>query len=528
MSEIKSYPKKILVVDDEVCHCELIARLVLQLGHEPICVNSGVDALHVFNSNEISLIISDLQMPEMDGIELSKKIIEKNSDIPVILVTGEGSLESAREAVRISLFDYVLKPININNLTVKIKEALSAREIKLKDKKIKKRLERYQFLFDNSIEAISIVDINFNLIDYNKSMKELSLFDEEDLNGKPFKKFFLKNENFDEFHSLIESDGIISSFETIWNKANNKVVNVQIDGHTWKNEKDQKLGYQLLIKNMDQKKDLEKNLVQSEKMAALGQLVAGIAHEVYNPLGVVLSNLRYARKFCDLSFQPLLNNLSNLSDKCPEDSSLAALKVFSDFVKIANEKSTMEEMREIPSIISDSHQCAERINEIVNDLQEFARPSGEHMTYYNINIGLKAMVSILKNQVKKACKIETDFRSKSNVLCHPDNVNQAFLHIFNNAVQAVGEKGTVRIKTYEKKQNVICQISDTGCGITGDNLGRIFDPFFTTREVGQGVGLGLSIAYSSIKKIKGKIKVKSIENKGTDIFVEIPSESLQF
>ena len=241
-------------------------------------------------------------------------------------------------------------------------------------------------------------------------------------------------------------------------------------------------------------------LVQSEKMAALGMLVAGIAHEINTPVGAIHSmndTLKSAVAILDEA----------LTSDSPTDTTrvLRALQSLGDATKVIDTG-------------------AQRVSNIVRRLRSFARLDEAELKTVNIHEGLDDSVSLVHHQIKDAIKIVKEYGDVPPVACYPNRLNQVFLNLLVNAQQAITGKGEIRVRTFLRDQKVHIEIADTGRGIPADQLPKIFDPGFTTKGVGVGTGLGLSICYKIMQDHHGEIRVQSEVGKGSTFTVVFPSD----
>lgn len=269
-------------------------------------------------------------------------------------------------------------------------------------------------------------------------------------------------------------------------------------------------------------KSTQMQLLQQEKMASIGQLAAGVAHEINNPIGFVHSNLetlkRYVQKMTQLleAYQDLEKHIQALSwDKAK--SSLDQLKELKqklrfDFI-----------FKDLKALIEESHDGTKRVRNIVQDLKLFSRIDRAEREFVDIHEGLKSTLNIVRNEIKhKAKLVESYDLTIPKLYCHPMQLNQVFMNLLVNATQAINEQGEICIKTYIHQSLIRIEISDTGKGIPKEHLTKIWEPFFTTKPPGQGTGLGLSISYEIIKKHGGTIQVESEEGKGTTFIIDLP------
>ena len=273
-------------------------------------------------------------------------------------------------------------------------------------------------------------------------------------------------------------------------------------------------------------KNTQAQMIQSEKMASIGQLAAGVAHEINNPIGFVSSNLTVLADY-QKDVGGLLvacrKLISNLKEQMSENGIPPSIAEQIGHVEERESKADIDFILEdIPALMKESNEGTERIKEIVRDLKDFAHPGEQELKYADINKNLDSTVNVVWNEVKYKARVTKDYAELPLVLCYPQQLNQVFVNLLVNSVQAMKEMGEIRIATRALNGSVEIKIRDTGEGIPEESLSRIFDPFFTTKAVGKGTGLGLNVAHSIIKKHKGTIDVESRVSKGTTFTILIP------
>ncbi|MDI6789846.1 MAG: PAS domain S-box protein [Thermodesulfobacteriota bacterium] len=255
-------------------------------------------------------------------------------------------------------------------------------------------------------------------------------------------------------------------------------------------------------------------LVQSEKMASIGQLAAGVAHEINNPVGFINSNLTTLDEYRrDLT--TLINNyleLEQLADRDPALSNNHDLVSTLETIRNLKEKMDIDfVLGDFDKVIAESREGTDRIKKIVQALKDFSHVDQAELKWANLNKGLESTLNIVWNEIKYKATVKKDYGDIPEVYCYPQQINQVFMNILVNAAHAIEDKGEIGI-------------SDTGKGIPPANLRKIFDPFFTTKPVGKGTGLGLNVSYNIVKKHQGEIKVESEVGKGTTFVIRLPVE----
>ncbi|MDB5015897.1 MAG: zraS 2 [Mucilaginibacter sp.] len=279
---------------------------------------------------------------------------------------------------------------------------------------------------------------------------------------------------------------------------------------------------QELNSTLENLKQTQTQLVESEKMASLGQLTAGIAHEINNPINFVTSNINPLKRDIEMVLEALviIENVG-VSD-VPNAEKLKQIKEYKeglDFDYLTSE---------IRHLIKGINEGATRTAEIVKGLRFFSRLDEDDLKKADINEGLESTLIIANNLLNNKIKIKKEFGDLPNVECYPGKLNQAFLNIISNAVYAVQKQfgnnvgGEITIVTSHDKKDVFIGIKDNGTGMDANTQKKVFEPFFTTKDVGEGTGLGMSIAYNIIKKHNGTINVNSLQGEGTEFILQIP------
>lgn len=267
-------------------------------------------------------------------------------------------------------------------------------------------------------------------------------------------------------------------------------------------------------------KETQLHLVQSEKMASLGQLAAGVAHEINNPVGFVTSNLGTMRDYSQL-LKTLLAHYEKLANLIAgKDASIDA--ELESIQKLAKDQDLAFVLEDLDKLLEESLDGTERVKEIVQGLKSFARVDEAQVKEANVNDCIESTLKLVWNELKYKCQINKKLGTVPSIRCYPGQLNQVFMNLLVNGAQAIPDRGEITIETLATNQDVLVKISDTGVGIAPENIAKLFNPFFTTKAVGKGTGLGLSISYGIVKKHGGNIEVESVSGKGTTFTVRLP------
>jgi len=419
-SEAEEEPadRRVLIVDDERSIRDMFAQW---LADNFTCrtAASADEALAILAQESQALVISDMMMPGRNGVELLREVTTRFPGTAVIMVSGVDRPQRMRDALRLGAFDYLIKPCEMDALTLSVEHALERRA-----------LQRTAAIYRRHLE-----DQNIELATQKATLQRL-----------------------------------------------------------------------------------QAQMVHSEKMASLGQLAAGVAHELNNPAGFVFGNMELLQNYL-AQLEKLLKVYDQLV--LPQDSSISVAEVKQD---IAYDRL----MTELASIASDCREGAQRICDVVKNLRLFSRLDEAELKHVDIHEGIESTLRLLSRYYTSGrLHLLKDYGELPRVTCYAGQLNQVWMNLLVNAAQSVTEDGEVKITTEVDGDSVVVTISDTGKGIPEDELSRIFDPFFTTKPVGEGTGLGLSISYGIIERHEGTITVKSTLGVGSNFRVRIPVRKLQ-
>lgn len=415
---------KILIAEDDYVSRLLVKKAVEKAGHDTLLAENGKAAWEMYQKEGPSMVISDWMMPEMDGVELCRRIrgLKRLTYTYVILLTAKDSTPDLVAVFEAGADDYIIKPF------------------------------------------------------------------------KP-----------DELRSRIKSGERITNLESRHHTLRAKLV--------VKNKK--------LDEALQHLQETQAQALQAEKMASIGQLAAGVAHEINNPIGFIGSNLEALTDYFR-DYELLLDRYRALGQQASDSK-----EVFQEGLQGVRDLEASLEIdylkEDIPELLKDCIEGTRRVGRIVADLKNFAHPGNDRQMLIDINQGLESTLNVVANELKYKATVKREFQQIPPVEGFPQKLNQVFMNILVNAAQAIAEKGEIFIRSWAEDGQVHVAISDTGCGIPPEHLSRIFDPFFTTKEVGKGTGLGMNIAYNIVKEHGGRIRVESEPGKGTVFTVSLPA-----
>lgn len=403
----------VLIVDDDSSVRRILRMIIEKSGYEVHPFENGRDALSFLVDRGADLVLTDIRMPGMNGMELLDEVLALHSDTPVILISGYADMELTIAAVKHGAFDFIIKPYDHAYL-------LKALEKGVTYGRLRKAERTYRYDLERAVEERS---------------RELN-----------------------RAHELLR---------------------------------------------------------QSEKMALVGQIAAGVAHEINNPLGYVSSNLESLSKFTERLLMFLVTQSEALECHCPAEelARIEELRIKGHIGRIATE---------LPLIVQESQEGIERIKEIVRNLKSFSRVDGDAFVSTSVNETMHRALNMVRNEIKYVATIVTDFGEIPHTRCLPNQLTQVFMNLLVNAAQSIEGHGEILVRTWLEGDGIFVAVRDTGCGMPEEVKSRIFEPFFTTKEIGKGTGLGLAISYDIVHKHAGEIAVESTVGQGTTFTIRLP------
>ncbi|MFH0754737.1 MAG: ATP-binding protein [Candidatus Omnitrophota bacterium] len=278
-----------------------------------------------------------------------------------------------------------------------------------------------------------------------------------------------------------------------------------------------------LLKAFNELKSVQRQLVQSEKMATVGQLATGVVHEINNPVAFLIGNMYMLHQYIHI-FSRIIDKYEALEKLSFQD--VKQFKQMTDEIGVYKKEVDLDiVLKDSVKLLEEMDEGFERIRKIIVDLKTFAHSDNLLKEKADINSLIDAALNIAKNELKYKVDIIKNYSNLPPAYCYPQQLSQVFINLLVNAAQAIQEKGTITIKTTHLSNEVLIEVADNGSGMTEDVLTHLFEPFFTTKPPGMGTGLGLSISYSIIEKHKGTISVKSTLGQGTVFSIKIPAGS---
>ena len=538
---------KILIVDDEPAVRNLFVKYLNSAGYKCFTADSVNSAKEILDEQKIDLLLSDVKMPGESGIELIRHAKVVYPEMGRVVVTGIDSLDVAGEIMEVGVYGYVVKPMTKNVVLITVKNALKHLQLDLDaqahgrelEKDVSLRSEKLAAIMSNLTIGVLMCTPDMKILEANRQMQQWFPMIAEGQGIFCYDAFSCqqKKQNFDNcpLSTTLQSGKAgedIKRLKTAHGEMEFRIVTNAI----FDNNGIVSAGI-ALYEDVTEKMILERDLRQAQKLEAVGQLAAGIAHEINSPIQYVGDNI----KFLHTSFTDLVKVLDayqhywhqQVQDGCivPEiDRKLSA---------IVEEADTEYLTEEIPRAIDQSLDGVRRVEKIVRAMKEFSHPGSDEKSTIDINKIIDNTITVCRNEWKYVAEMETDFAPDlPTIPCFQGDLSQVFLNIIVNAAHAIesnatdrmnGELGKISISTKKIGGGVSIQISDTGGGIPATIQERIFDPFYTTKPIGKGTGQGLDIAYRTVvDKHQGTIFFASEVGQGTTFVIQLPESGNSF
>ena len=481
---------KILIADDSAEVRELLHDLFVGKGHEVIDAVNGEEAMKAFDSGRPDIVILDIMMPRCTGIKVLPYIKEKSPNTPVIMMTAHGSEKMAVEAMKLGADEYLSKPISYKEVVDLVENLIEKNRVNLENIRLKEKIretERYLAqLIDNVDDVIISCDAKGNVLSFNVAAEMLWKFDEKEMIGKPLASLFkngTENGYVDKVLDITKRTGKYSG-EFVFARKNLTEFSGYLATSLIKDNSVESAVIVAVIRDLTNEKRLSKQLIESARLASLGKVVEGIAHEVRNPL---------------ISIGGLARRMEKTIDKESD---------YAHYLKM---------------IIDDVN----RLEKMVKDIEAYARFAKEHRATFH-SVQLSDIISDALSRFsweEKSIEIEISQIELPNIYGDERYLNDLFHNLFENSMEAMPDGGRLKVDFAldDKYINVI--ISDTGCGIPEEKVEDIYDPFYTSKM--SGVGIGLARSYIIVEEHFGFINVDSREGEGAAFTLSFPVERRQ-
>ncbi|MCX5646101.1 MAG: ATP-binding protein [Phycisphaerae bacterium] len=542
---------RILVIEDDLIDRKQMERLLAASSisqHELVSADRLDKALVLLDEREFDILLLDLNLPDSSGLDTLCTLEKKHPGLPKVVVTGADDERVGLEAVARGAQDYFVKgKFNSRALARVIQYSV---ERKRSEQMLRESRGQLNAILESIGDPMVMLDKDLSVTWGNEASRKV--FGEEGMGKKCFQLFHGQDASCslgpcivrDAFndgrpHSYdiqtVAKDGQTRYFHCTANAAlrdaeghPTAVIEIARDITDRKTVEIIKTAYAQVEKANRELKETQLQLVQSEKLASIGQLAAGVAHEMNTPVGFVACNFETLEGYVK-KIRGLLEAYDELARQVQAAGEGELVQTVRLIQQLQDKIKLDFILKDLDSLFEDSREGLERVTDIIRNLRDFARADRtSDLTAHDINEGIRATLTVARNEIKYDAEIQTEFGEIPHVFCNPGQLNQVFLNLLINAAQAIRSqprqaKGAITIRTYQAGDDVVCEIGDNGPGIPAANLQKIFDPFFTTKPPGKGTGLGLSVSYDIIvNKHHGLISVESEENQGAKFTIRLP------
>ncbi len=560
----------ILVAEDDALIRKSTANYLTGRGYQVLEAPNGKEALRLFREKNPDILLTDLRMPDLDGMELIRKVVQENINIPVIIMSAMGTMDDVIEALRAGAWDYLPKPIfDLGILGHSVKKAMQHAKLlrqekdyqfsledevqlrtaellqhnRMLEKEMKERQaqealvlrakQEWERTVDAMPDMIAIVDTEYNIVRVNKAMLDKTGSFYPELLGSKCYLWMHDRDTPPDYcaHSELLQNG---------RRCQSEIYEERLGGHCevivtpYYDPDGSFAGSVHIVRDINEQKKAEQEkekiqsqLLHAQKLESVGQLASGIAHEINTPTQFIGTNI----DFLDEASQDIsgfMEQLQEIIQKAPQE--------IIDAVNTAVEEMDWEYLsEEMPLAVSQSRDGVKRVTSIVRAMKEFSHPGSRDKESSNLNHIINTTVTVARNEWKYVADMEMNLdENLPQIPLLADEMGQVILNILVNAAHAIaeklgdnpeGEKGIITITTAKTNDGVELCISDTGAGMPEEVKLRVFDPFYTTKKVGKGTGQGLAISHDVIvEKHQGSIVVDSTPGQGTTFSINLPLE----
>jgi PAS domain S-box-containing protein len=536
MSENPRY--HVLYMEDDAAQVRLVQKCLERMGYCVDVVLDGLAGLQCFSEKRYDAVVVDQTMPLRSGLEVIRDMAEQGPLPPTIMVTGTGNEQVAVEAMKLGVSDYLVKDLEggfVRLLPVTIERAINQHRLVEEKRLAEENLRLFRSFADASAQGFGMGDFQRKVQYVNPALcRILGEKNPEAIIGKDYRDYYPKErwqEQSDQVWKAVVQNRQWTG-ETLAFTANGTTVPILQSVFPICNDQGEPICYGTTVTDISERKHLEQELVQAQKLEAIGQLAAGIAHEINTPIQYIGDNACFLQDaFCDINSLLALFDLLLKSSKHGAVGESLVREVEATRNRIDLDYLTIE----IPKAIQQSLEGVERVASIVGAMKEFSHPGRKEKQAVDLNKAIQSTLTISRNEWKYVAEVVTDLDpSLPAVYCLPTEINQVMLNIVVNAAHAVGQAiredkkgmGVITVRTRRDGDCVEIRIEDTGTGIPEAIRTRVFDPFFTTKDVGQGSGQGLAIARSIIvDRHGGTIRFESELKRGTTFIIRLPIDA---
>lgn len=475
MANVRPEEIGILIVDDEASVRDSLYQWFKADGYRVDTAEEATGALEKIQDGPWDIVLLDIRMPGMDGIELQQRIKQIDANIVTIIITAHASVETAVRALKEGAFDYVTKPIDPDDLGRLVRNAVEKRRLVTENIQLRRQIE--EKLIESSVDGIVVADREGKILIFNKGAESMLGYSAEEAVGKMSMRDI-----------YFGCRGKLPSFPLLLRRKDGDLIESEFSASVVYDEKGNESVTVGVFKDMREKRGIERELrdtrealLQSEKLAAMGRLTSQIAHELNNPI------------------YGIMNTLELLKTEVPPESKRRRIL----------ELSLSETVR---------------LSEMLRNMLNFSKPEEQKRVPVKINELIEGILLVMEKQMWEAnVRVTTAFGGDiPEIMASANQIRQVMLNVIKNAKESMPSGGTLFVRTMLSRGYVRIVVRDTGVGIPEELKDKIFEAFFTTKQKVRGAGLGLSVCYGIVKGHGGEITVESEVGKGTAFIISLP------
>ena len=512
-----------VIIEDSDDDAQLIARTIQKSGYRLKWerVENACALRELLTSGHWDVVLSDYRLPGFNAPAALEIVKETEPDLPFIVISGTIGESTAVETMKAGAHDYLMKN-NLTRLTSAIerelKEVKVRQERKAATRALEKSEETYRVLVETSPDAIFMIAVDGTIRKANRSAASMNGFDTPDeLIGRNIHELSgaADTESAVDLDTILD-DGSSHQREVVLQRMNKERYWGEVSAATIEGDDDTSNGIILIVRDITERKRLQLSLTETDRMASIGLLSAGVAHEINNPMMYVLNAVESMAEASPdlLELFSFLDSATSRNDASPECA----------FIR---DKMTAIHVEYLMSQLDNAQLGVHRIMDIVKDLRIFSRVKDTEKRPVCINRVVSSAINIAYSEIKYRAELHRELADVPPVLANDGRLSQVFLNLLINAAQAIHgdtpSNNRIVVRTGEEAGRVIASVSDTGVGIDAVHLSQIFDPFFTTKPSGVGTGLGLAISQNIVTEYGGTIEVTSEAGIGTTFTVSLPA-----
>ena len=494
----RTHRLRVLVVEDDLTSATLIRKVLESRGHEAQVCETAEAGLEAHERTPFPLMVVDWLLPGMSGVDFCKRIRARaaNNDVVLLMVTGRDSAEDLNTVLAAGASDFLAKPVPPSHLATRIAVAERAVRERARRRQAETALAvakaEFETIYRSIPDAVVFTDRGQRILRVNPAFSDLFGFAREEIVGRKVNDLLAERSALPTARFGGDQRGtsvVLARKEGGEFVADVKVADVRDgDGRV--------TGSLTIFRDITEQTRLEARLQVADRMASMGTLAAGVAHEINNPLTFIMGNLNYLS--------------AELREMAKADDS--------------------SELRELEQTVKEALEGSERVRRIVRELKTFARGDEDEVGPVDVHDVLEKTLSLAKNNIRHKAQLVRDYGEVPAVHANPSKLGQVFLNLLVNAAEALptgrAPEHEIRVKTAATEDGrVRVSVSDSGPGVPPEVRAEIFNPFYTTKPVGQGTGLGLAICHGIVTSLGGEITLDSQEGHGATFSVWLPVEA---